>query len=179
MVSQKMVFTKKQKNKIAKEAKDTETESSPKVSVKTKETSAAELKDLLLRTQANFENFRKQTEKRIVEIREMASEQIIRKILPTLGNLELAIKNADAKKEDILKGVEIVHSQFQKVLSEAGIKAIETKNKQFDPRYHEALMKVASEKPENTIIEEFQKGFTLNGKIIQHARVKISAGKEE
>ncbi len=148
------------------------------------------MKDLLQRTQANFENYRKQTEKRIEDIRAMASKDIILQVLPVLDNFELALKNNDHTSEftqgtekskisctptkTFVEGVELIYSQLFSVLENNGITVI--KKKEFDPFYHEALMKVDSKLPENTIVEELQKGFMLHDKVIRHTKVKISSG---
>ena len=136
-----------------------------------------ETTELLQRTQANFENFRKQTEKRMEEIREMASKDMILQILPILDNFELALKSTE-QTGDFVKGVELIYAQLFTVLEDNGVKFIETENKMFDPHYHEALIKVESDLPENNIVEEFQKGYLLHARVIRHARVKISAGKK-
>ena len=136
----------------------------------------AEMKDLLQRTQANFENYRKQTEKRVEDIRLMASKDIILQLLPVIDNFELALKSADTNPntDDFLSGIELIYSQLFSLLEDRGVSII--KKKQFDPFYHEALMKVDSKLPENTIVEELQKGFILNDRVIRHAKVKISSG---
>ena len=141
-----------------------------------KKEDSAEIKDLLLRTQANFENYRKQTEKRIEEIRQMASRNLIIQLLPVLDNFELALKTANTQNKDFLQGIELIYSQLNSVLSENGVKKIEEK-KMFDPNFHEALMKIESDQPEETILETLQNGYTLHDKMIRVARVKISAGK--
>ena len=139
----------------------------------------AELKELLQRTQANFENYRKQQELRMQEIREMASKDLIIQLLPVLDNFELALKTNCDHTSDVIKGVELIHSQLFNLLQNVGLKIIAVKEKEpFNPYVHEALMKAESDFPENTIVEELQKGYTLNGKVIRHARVKISAGKK-
>ncbi len=135
-----------------------------------------EMKDLLLRTQASFENYRKQTEKRMEEMQKMASREVILQVLPLLDNFNLALKNANCNPEEFKKGVELIYSQFFNVLEDNGVESIKTDDEMFDPYYHEALMKMASDLPENMIIEEFQKGFLLNGTVIRHSKVKISAG---
>ncbi|MBR9683482.1 nucleotide exchange factor GrpE [Candidatus Woesearchaeota archaeon] len=166
---------------------------------KTLKEPTAELTELLQRTQANLENYRKQTEKRIVEIRQMAARDIILQILPVMDNFELALKNTCSNQDDFLSGaekskisgtpknsfneflmgVELIYSQLLTVLKDNKIKTIETQNQLFDPFYHEAILKVDSELPENTIVEEVQKGFLLNDKVIRHTKVKISAGKKK
>lgn len=135
-----------------------------------------ELTELLQRTQANFENYRKQTEKRIEDIKQMAAKDVIVQLLPLIDNFELALKNARAHPEEFVKGVELIYSQLVDVLQQSGVQSIVTEKKAFDPYLHEALLKVESSQPANTILEEFQKGFTLHGQVIRHARVKISAG---
>ncbi len=135
----------------------------------------AEMKDLLQRTQANFENYRKQVEKRVEEIRDLAAKDVILQLLPVLDNLELALKSADKNLVEFRKGIELIYSQLFSILENQGVKVIEAKK--FDPYLHEPLLKVESEAPENSILEEFQKGFMLNNRVIRHAKVKLSAGK--
>ena len=139
-----------------------------------KQTLILEMKELLQRTQANFENYRKQTEKRIVDIRTMAARDVIVQVLPVLDNFELALKSNDNHTSEFTKGVELIYSQLFSVLENNGVKLVD--KKEFDPYYHEALMKIDSKLPENTIVEELQKGFILNDKVIRHAKVKVSSG---
>ena len=139
----------------------------------------AEMTELLKRTQANFENYRKQQEKRIEEIKSLAAKEIILQVIPVLDNFDLALKNSSINPQEFIKGVELIYSQLLEVLENNGVKPILTENQTFDPFYHEALMRVDSEFPVNTILEEWQKGFTLHNKVIRHAKVKISVGKKE
>lgn len=134
-----------------------------------------EMTELAKRTQANFENYRKQAEKRIEEMREMAAQGIVLQLLPIIDNLELALKNVQDQ-SDFVKGVELIYSQLFGILEAQGVEVIVTENAKFNPYYHEALLKVEAELPENTILEEFQKGYLLKGQVLRHARVKISAG---
>lgn len=136
-----------------------------------------EMTELAKMTQANLENYRKQTEKRIEEMRETAARGIILQLLPIIDNLELALKNG-SEHTDFVKGIELIYSQLFSVLEAQGLEIISTERAVFDPYYHEALLKVESEFPENTILEEFQKGYTLKGQVLRHARVKISAGRK-
>lgn len=138
-------------------------------------TALAQMTELAQRTQANFENYRKQTEKRIAEIKQFASREIIIQLLPIFDHFELALKNCHATKEELVNGLNLIYSQFNSFLDDNDVKKIDTEHQLFNPYFHEALVKVASDLPENTIIEEFQKGFTLHGQVIRHARVKISS----
>lgn len=137
----------------------------------------AELTDLLQRTQANFENYRKQQEKRIEELQNLANKSLILQLLPVLDNFELVLKNTPALPKDFLKGMELINSQLFTLLESQGLKPIPTENQLFNPYLHEALLKVPSEQPENIILEEFQKGFLLNHQVIRPAKVKVSSGK--
>src|SRR3989338_1697927 len=134
---------------------------------------AQELKDLLKRTQANFENYRKQTEKRINEIKEMAARTVILQLLSIIDHLELALKNSVNLQESFKEGIKLVYGQLKQVLENNQVRPLETFGKSFDPYFHEALLKVESEEPEGIIIEEFQKGFLLRGEVIRHAKIKI------
>jgi len=136
----------------------------------------AEVKDLLLRTQASFENYKKLQEQRIVEIQQYAAKHIITELLPIIDNFELAIKNKGEIVNEFVKGIELIYGQLQTLLEKQHITIISTVGKDFDPYKHEALLKVPSDKPENTVLEEFQKGYMLHNKVLRHARVKISAG---
>ena len=146
-----------------------------------KELSVEELTDLLQRTQANFENYRKQTQTYIEEIKKMAARDIVLQVLPVLDNFELALKSVPQGQEntDFVHGIKLIHAQLLQVLQHNNIVPIETVGNNFDPYYHEALVKVASEEPVNRIIEEFQRGYIMHGKVLRHAKVKISAGNEK
>lgn len=143
-----------------------------------KEMSTEELTDLLQRTQANFENYRKQTQAYVEEIKKMAARDIVLQVLPILDNFELALKAVPQDQANIpfVQGITLIHSQLLQLLQHNNVVSIETAGKDFDPYYHEALMKVPSELPANKIMEEFQKGFIMHGKVLRHAKVKVSAG---
>ncbi len=138
--------------------------------------SSDELLALLQRKQAEFENYRKQSEKRSIEMQEMSTKHIIIELLPVVDNFTLALKNTESH-EDFVTGVKNIHEQLMRLLEDHQVKIINTGGK-FDPHKHEALMKTPSEKEEDEILEVFQNGFTLHDKVIRHAKVKVSAGKE-
>jgi len=142
------------------------------------ELSIEELTDLLKRTQANFENYRKQTQTYIEDIKKMAARDILLQVLPILDNFELALKVVlqDQANMEFVQGINLIHAQLLQLLQHNDVVQIEAIGKNFDPYYHEALMKVPSEAPANKILEEFQKGFTMQGKVLRHAKVKVSAG---
>ena len=177
----KMANKKEMKHKPETEIKEAEIETE-KDTEKSEVSALQEMRELLQRTQANFENYRKQQEKRIEALREMAAKDIILQLLPVLDNFELALKNVDAQDTqntpEFIKGVELIYSQLFSLLENNGVKVIKTENKKFDPYFHEALMKVESELQEGMVVEELQKGYLLNGKVVRHAKVKISKGSD-
>jgi len=140
-----------------------------------------EMRNLLQRKQAEFENYRKQVDKRFIEMKELANKNLIFKLLPVVDNFNLALKSADTNSnpEDFIKGVELIYSQLFSFLENNNVQSMVTEKKKFDPYFHEALMKVDSDLPENMIIEELQKGFLLHDRVLRHAKVKISSGNKE
>ena len=138
-----------------------------------------ELVDMLKRSQANLENYRKQTEKRIDEIRGFAKSDVIMKFIPVLDSLDIAQRgiSGDASKE-IKEGIEMIQSQLKTTLQDLGVEEIDTKG-QFNPSMHEALAKLPSDKAEGEILSVFQRGYKLNDKILRAARVQVSAGTQE
>ena len=136
-----------------------------------------ELTETLQRVQADFENYKKQVEKRAPEMEKMATKKVISELLPILDSFELALKNKDCK--EFADGIELVYSQFFSALEKQGLKTINTQGEKFDPFKHEALLKEESKEPEDTIIDELQKGYTLNDEVIRFTKVKLSKGKQE
>src|SRR3989344_3072819 len=112
-----------------------------------KELTVEELTDLLKRTQANFENYRKQNQLQIEEMKKMAARDMIMQLLPVIDNFELALKsvNIEQGNKEFIQGMELIHSQLLKLLQHNDVATIETNEKTFDPYLHEALMKVPSE----------------------------------
>lgn len=140
---------------------------------KTKENKELEeLTNLLKKVQADFENFKKRVEKERQEFTNFACLEIIETLLPVLDSFELALKNSPNK------DIEAIYHQFWNLLSAKGLAKIEALGKKFDPFYHEALMQEKSDKEEETVIEELQTGYTLNGRVIRTSKVKIAMKNE-
>jgi molecular chaperone GrpE len=137
-----------------------------------------EQKDRLLRVQADFENIRKRYEREKQEFVKFANEGVIVELLTILDELDRAVSLAEEHKEDFaafLKGVEMILAHLYEMLKAYGVTPIEAQGKLFDPHCHEALMQaVDNEKPEHTIVEEMQKGYMLNDRVIRTAKVKVS-----
>ncbi len=138
----------------------------------------SELKDLLQRTQANFENYRKQVDKRNEEMQKFAARQVILQLLPILDTFELALKSMESG-DKFREGVELIYQQLRHVLETQEVQEMDCMGKLFDPYLHEPLFKEAGGSSVNMIIEVYQKGYTMHGQVIRHAKVKIGTAQEE
>lgn len=136
-----------------------------------------ELTDRVKRQMAEFENFRKRTEKEKSSMYEMGARDIIERILPVIDNFErgLAVIPEDKKEDPIAEGMEKIYKQIQKVFEEAGVKPIEAAGKEFDPNFHNAVMHVEDESlGENIVAEELQKGYMYRDSVVRHSMVKVA-----
>ncbi len=135
--------------------------------------------DRLLRLQADFDNYKKRLEKERIEFIKFANEGIIIEILKILDDFERAVEAGRTKHDfDILyKGIEMIHKDLMEFLKQEGIKEIEAKGKLFNPHEHEAMMQEETDvHPEDYVIEELQKGYIFNGRVIRPAKVKVAKG---
>ncbi|NLK72185.1 MAG: nucleotide exchange factor GrpE [Clostridiales bacterium] len=133
-----------------------------------------ELNEKYLRLAADFQNYKRRTENEKKEVFNYANESIITDFLEVIDNLERAINSA-GKEDSLLDGIRMVHKQLMDILTKYGLKEIESENCQFDPNFHHAVMRAKSDESDsNTIIEVFQKGYTLNGKVIRPCMVKVA-----
>ncbi|MBI5145588.1 MAG: nucleotide exchange factor GrpE, partial [Candidatus Omnitrophica bacterium] len=125
---------------------------------------------------------RKRLEKEKQDFVKFANEGLILELLNILDDLERAVGLAESKHQDLpafLKGVEMVLAHLYEMLKSYGVQPIETQGKLFDPHYHEALMQAEdAAQPEHTIVEELQKGYMLNDRVIRTAKVKVSKKQE-
>lgn len=139
---------------------------------------ANEYKNQILRLHADFENSRKRFEKDKQDFVKFANEGIIFELLNVLDDLERTISLAESKHQDLpvfLKGVEMILAHLYELLKENGVKPIEAEGKIFDPNFHEALMQIEDNQlPEHTVVEEMQKGYLLNQRVIRTSKVKVS-----
>jgi len=125
------------------------------------------------RLQADFENYKKRTEKNMNEYMKYANEGLILQIIDIYEDLERALKS-DEKGENLKEGVEIIYKNLKEVLKKHGLTKIPAKGEKFDPFKHEALMTEKHEDYENGMItEELAKGYLLNDKVIKYAMVKV------
>lgn len=147
---------------------------------KSKDHDIAELTDSLQRLQAEFENYKKRAEKENREFVKYANAGLISKILNTIDTFEIALRNSDDH-EKFVKGMELIYAQLMSALKSEGLRQIEAAGNKFDPYLHEVMLKQASDKEEGVVLEELQKGYMLNGKVLRYSKVKISekAGQEQ
>lgn len=129
-------------------------------------------KEQLLRLQADFENFKKRTEKQLSDQIRYANEQLILKVIDSYEDLGRALESG--KSDDLEDGVELIYQKLKKVLEGEGLEEISVEGEKFDPYKHEALMAEANNDFENgEIIEELCKGYKLNSKVIKYSKVKV------
>ena len=136
-----------------------------------------ELTDRVKRQMAEFENFRKRTEKEKSQMYDMGAKSIVEKILPVIDNFErgLAAVPEDAIDDPFVDGMNKIYKQMISVLEEAGVKAIEAEGKEFDPDLHNAVMHVEDESlGENIVAEELQKGYMYRDTVVRHSMVKVA-----
>lgn len=125
------------------------------------------------RLQADFENYKRHSEKQNTEIIKYANEQLISNILDSYEDLERALNQSNNEKE-LREGVELIYSKLKDILEKEGLKEIPTEGEKFDPFKHEALMAENNDDFENGyIIEELMKGYTLKDKVLKYSKVKV------
>lgn len=135
-----------------------------------------DLKDRLLRTAAEFDNFKKRSEREYVNLIANANAELISDLLPVVDDLERFQQSTEgAQVENLRKAVELIYRNMMKVLSQYGVKPIESVGQPFDPEKHEALMQVESgEHPSGMVVEEHIKGYEMNERVLRHAKVIVS-----
>lgn len=136
-----------------------------------------DLTDQLKRTMAEFDNFRKRTEKEKSAMFEMGAKDILEKILPVVDNFErgLAAIPEEAKDGSFAKGMEMIYKQLIKMLEDVGVTPIEAVGKEFDPNFHNAVMHVDDENlGENMVASELQKGYMYRNSVLRHSMVQVA-----
>ena len=133
--------------------------------------------DRLKRQMAEFDNFRKRTEKEKSEMFEVGAKSVIEKMLPVVDNFErgLAAVPDDKKDDPFVEGMEKIYKQLIGTLEELEVKAIEAVGQEFDPNFHNAVMHIEDEElGDNIVAEEFQKGYTYRENVVRHSMVKVA-----
>jgi len=140
-----------------------------------------ETTEMLQRVKADFDNYRKRTRKEKEEAGVNAVFEFVQKILPVVDNIERALENA--RKEEVgssfVEGLEMIKKQLLQVMEQEGITPVEPEGEEFDPSLHEAVMKTEEGEGEpNTVVEVFQKGYTMQGRVLRPAMVRVLVGNE-
>lgn len=136
-----------------------------------------ELEDRVKRQMAEFDNFRKRTEKEKSHMYEVGARDVIEKILPVVDNFErgLASVPEEEKENPVIVGMDKIYNQLLTTLTDLGVEPIEAVGEEFDPNYHNAVMHVEDEEfGENVVAEEFQKGYIYKDTVIRHSMVKVA-----
>jgi len=146
---------------------------------------AAELKqqrddyyDRLLRKTAEFDNYRKRTERERIQLSEAAAADLLTELLPLVDDMERALKAESAADDDaVRKGVELIHRQLLDILRKRGVKPIDALGADFDPHFHNAVAHEPAEgRREGEIVEEFRRGYLLGDRLLRPAMVKVAKG---
>ena len=155
----------KEKSKLFKKKKDA------------KDEKIEELSDKLLRQMAEFDNFRKRTEKEKSAMYEIGAKDIIEKLLPVVDNFErgLTAVPEEQKEDAFVTGMEMIYKQMMTMLEGVGVKPIEAVGQEFNPDLHNAVMHVEDETVgDNVVVEEFQKGYTYRDSVVRYSMVKVA-----
>jgi molecular chaperone GrpE len=134
------------------------------------------LQDRLLRTAAEFDNYRKRVDRERRDLADYTAADVVSEMLPIVDNLERALAAA-SEADPLRKGVELIHKQMVDLLRKRGVKTIEALGADFDPRFHQAVIhEPSSEHREGEVIEELQRGYLLGDRLLRPAMVKVAKG---
>ena len=144
-----------------------------KAKLEAAEAEKARINDLLLRTTAEYDNYRKRTAREKTELYTSVAAETVGKLLPVLDSIEAALASENADAEKLRSGIELIAKQAAKSLSDAGVEEIEADS--FDPKLHDAVMHVEDDAlPENAVAQVFRKGYKLGETVIRPATVKVA-----
>jgi len=131
--------------------------------------------DRLARSQAEFDNARKRAAREQQEYRDYASAEAIKSLLPVIDNFERALSVSSSQSSEFRTGIELIYKQLQDVLQKLGVKRLEAKGQPFDPRLHEAIEMVETDKaPDHSVFEELQSGYMLKDRLLRPSMVKVA-----
>jgi len=151
--------------------------------LKSKTLEAQENYDRLLRTSAEFENYKKRVSREMEEFRKYSNQALIKEMLSVVDNLELAMNSTNGHEtidKGLLDGLEMTHREILKVFEKFHVKPISAKGQSFDPTFHEAVMQEETgEYPDNTVINELQKGYLIHDRLLRPSMVVVAKLKEK
>ncbi|MFC1768233.1 nucleotide exchange factor GrpE [Nanoarchaeota archaeon] len=131
-----------------------------------------DMTESLQRLQADFENYKKWVDSKKANDLVKGKIELIGKMLPLLDQIELAIQNKES--ENFVKGVELIFSEFKTILEKEGLEHIECVGEKLDPYFHEVMLKEKSDKEDDIVLDELQKGYKIGDVVIRHSKVKVS-----
>lgn len=138
-------------------------------------TECTETNNKYIRLQAEFQNFKKRTEKEKSSLYKFANEKLFSDLLPLMDNMERALASTEGGSDGIMEGLKMIKKSLDDIFSKNGVAAIASVGEAFNPEVHHAVMSDDSDDHDSEhVIEEFQKGYTLNDKVIRHSMVKVS-----
>lgn len=138
-------------------------------------TECTEINNKFLRLQAEFQNFKKRTEKEKTNLYKFANEKLFVDLLPLMDNMERALASTESGSDGIVDGLKMIKKSFDDVFSKNGVEVIEAMGQAFDPELHHAVMSDESDDHASEhVTEEYQKGYKLGEKVIRHSMVKVS-----
>lgn len=147
------------------------------------EEEAKQFYDRFLRVSAEFENYKKRSSREISEFKKFANESLITALLPVIDNLERAVcssKENNCDIDSLREGIDLTLNEIVKVLEKFDVKPIEALGKEFDPNFHQAMMQEASlDHPDNTILQELQKGYMIHNRLLRPSMVVVSKQTEK
>jgi molecular chaperone GrpE len=152
---------------------------------KSKSAAVEELNDRSLRLAAEFDNYKKRTARQFAEIVKNANEELIQELLGVIDDFDRAMQTAseaekqgqENSRETFLKGIQLIYDKLGSVLKGRGVERFEPVGQPFDPQYHDAVMQLPSDKDEGTVVGVISPGYTLNDKVIRHAKVIVASSK--
>ncbi|MCD4804215.1 MAG: nucleotide exchange factor GrpE [Desulfobacterales bacterium] len=176
-ISTKKDLAKEKKDKAADPLKEMETK------IKSLEEEAKETYDRFLRVSAEFENYKKRSAREMSEFKKFANESLIKELLLVVDNMERAInssKDEGNSNNGLVEGIDMTLKELLKIFEKFSVKQVESLGKPFDPNFHQAVMQEETdEHPHNTVINELQKGYIINERLLRPATVVVSMSKEK
>jgi len=142
-----------------------------------KDARIADYADHLKRLQAEFENYCKRVDRERCDMQTIASERLVVKLLGVIDDFERALSSIKDISPDARKGIELIFKNLHKILDEENVEKIAAVGLHFDPYKHEVVLQVDSSEPEGTVLEELQSGYSMSGKVVRYAKVKVSKGR--
>jgi len=140
----------------------------------------ADARDAQLRAIADFQNYKRRSLEEAVKTRELATANLVEKLLPLLDNFQrsIAAAEAGASPEAVLDGIKLMERQLHTALADVNVRPIQATGKPFDPNYHDAVLSEPSEEPEGTVLEVLEQGYTMGHRVLRPAKTRVSKGPE-